>query len=138
MYDNILNRFNISIKQFLKYGLVGVFQNVVGYCVYLFLTWVGIDPIIVVAICYPLGMYISFLGNKKYTFRASDSKRQGKIIRYLISHIIAYTINISSLYFFSDVLGYSHQVVQFFCIIIIAFFLFFSFKYFVFARNDAD
>ena len=54
-----------SLRQVIRYGIVGVVQNAVGYGIYLFFTWLGADPKLVVSIAYPIGILISFLGNKK-------------------------------------------------------------------------
>ena len=69
-----------TLRQILRYGIIGVAQNALAYGVYLVLTWLGLDPKLVVGVTYPLAMLISFLGNRKYTFahKGSVSRREAE------------------------------------------------------------
>ncbi|PMH28889.1 hypothetical protein BCU71_19310 [Vibrio lentus] len=134
----VYNTYYKLIFQLLKYGLVGFVQNGVGYTLYIFLTWYGMDPKLVVAVCYPLGMLVSFVGNNKYTFKDGNIAKDNKLARYLLVHVVAYFSNIMLIYLLSEVLGYNHQLVQVFCIVSISIYLFLSFKYFVFKKKGDE
>ena len=129
MLSKFLNK--TSFYQLVRYGVVGVAQNSVGYAVYLFFTWLGADPKLVVGVCYPLAMLISFLGNKKYTFHHKGGTA-GAGARFLGAHAVSYGINLAMLYVCVDRLGYPHQLVQLAAIFICAAFLFVALKLFVF------
>lgn len=126
-----------SLRQFIRYGIVGVAQNSVGYGIYLFFTWLGADPKLVVGISYPLAMLVSFLGNKKYTF-CHKGGTAGAGGRFLLAHACSYAINLGMLAICVDQLGYPHQLVQLAAIFVCAAFLFLALKFYVFAVRPAS
>ncbi len=125
-----------SLCQLIRYGIVGVAQNAVGYGIYLFCTWLGADPKLVVGVSYPLAMLVSFLGNKKYTF-AHKGGTAGAGGRFLLAHACSYGINLGMLYLCVDRFGYPHQLVQLAAIFVCAAFLFLTLKFYVFAVRPA-
>lgn len=125
-----------SLRQLIRYGIVGVAQNAVGYGIYLFFTWLGVDPKLVVGVSYPIAMLVSFLGNKKYTF-AHKGGTVGAGGRFLAAHACSYGINLAMLYICVDRLGYPHQLVQLAAIFVCAAFLFLALKFYVFAARPA-
>lgn len=124
-----------SFVQFVRYGVVGMAQNSVGYAIYILFTWIGFDPKLVVAICYPCAMLVSFLGNKKFTFNFSGSWK-GSGARFVLAHAASYAINLGMLFVFVDKLGYPHQIVQAAAIFVCAAFLFVVLKFFVFPVKE--
>lgn len=129
----IINR--KSAIQIFRYGLVGFAVNLLGYMVYLLITYLGGTPKSTMSILYGLGATISFWGNRKLTFA-----HQGSVLasgtRYLIAHCFGYVINLVILIVMVDKLGYAHQWVQAIAILIVALFLFFALKLFVFGKAD--
>ena len=121
-----------SRRQLIRYGIVGIAHNSVGYFVYLFITWLGVDPKIVVGVSYPLAMLVSYLGNKKYTFHHQGGITKSSV-RFLLAHAVSYCINLLMLYICVDLLHYPHQLVQLAAIFVCAAFLFVTLKLFVFA-----
>lgn len=120
-----------SCRQLIRYGMVGLTQNSVGYGVYLFLTWLGVDPKLVVGIGYPAAMLVSFWGNKKYTF-THPGGTVGAGVRFLCAHSVNYCLNLAMLYVLVDRLRYPHQLVQLAAIFVCAAFLFIILRFFVF------
>ena len=124
-----------TLYQLIRYVVVGLTQNGIGYLVYLFLTWVlALDPKLVVAVTYPLGVLISYAGNAKFTF-GKKVKDYSMVFKYFISHCMGYCLNISLLYIFVDIYSFSHEIVQFFCIFLVATLLFLLSKFFVFTSQ---
>jgi len=121
----------LTNRQLLKYAVVGILNNALGYILYLLLTSLWLTPRIAASIIYPVAAAIGFFAHSNYTFNFRDYKLIG-IIRYISAHCIAYTTNIAMLYLLVDLLGYPHQAVQIISIIIVAVILFILFKYFVF------
>jgi len=122
-------------RQLLRYGIVGIVQNSVGYSVYLFITWFGVPPKIAVSCLYFLGVLISFLENKTYTFSYIDSV-QLALLKFFVAHIGGYLLNIILMIIFVDKLNYPHQVVQAVAIFVVAVYLFFMLKFFVFSQKS--
>jgi len=115
-----------AISQVLRYGVVGILNNLLGYLIYLGLTWSWLDPILAVSILYPIGALTAYFGHAKYTFAYDGHVVKGSL-RYVLAHIIGYSVNISLIYVFSDRLLYSHQIVQAVAIFVLAVVLFLLF-----------
>lgn len=122
--------------QFARYAVVGVIHNVIGYLVYLYITWLGLDPKISITILYPIGFAISYIGNKKWTFSHEGSNKQAAF-RFILAHVIGYLINLMLLYVLVDLYGYPHQYVQILAISILVFYFFIALKLYVFSVRAA-
>ncbi len=134
-----MNHFNIFLAkyglpaQFIKYAIIGILTNLIGYLGYLLFTDLGADPKVVVSIMYPIGVLGGYFGNSNITFPEAKSNLAVSI-KYFFIHFLGYGLNLSLLYLFVDNLGYSHRIVQAIAIIMVAIFLYASFKYFVFNK----
>lgn len=121
-----------TLFQAVKYSIVGILQNVFNYFLYLILvSFFSLEPVLAISICYPLALSISFLANRKFTFKA-NVKGKCVVLKYIFVNFIGYLINFLMLIFFYNELGYSYQLVQFFSILVVAVFLFSSFKLYVY------
>lgn len=122
-----------SVSQIIKYGIVGVVSNLAGYSAYLIATYFGGEPKITMSVLYLIMALLSFLGNRKLTF-AYTGGVLGSGVRFAISHILGYIINLIMLIVLVDLMNYPHQWVQASAIIIVAGFLFVMLKLFVFKK----
>ena len=120
-----------SVKQLFHYGLVGIAINLVGYSVYLLITYLGGAPKITMSFLYGVAATTSFFGNRKLTF-AHKGSMLGSGFRYVIAHCLGYMLNLVMLIVLVDKLGYPHQWIQAAAIFVVAAFLFLAFKFFVF------
>ncbi|WP_341743791.1 GtrA family protein [Azonexus hydrophilus] len=123
-----------TLAQVVRYGVVGVLNNLLGYLIYLLVTWLWLDPKMAVTLMYPIGAVTAYFGHAKYSFAYIGRTSHG-IARYTIAHLIGYGANISFLYLFSDRLGYPHQIVQAVAIVAVAGILYILFRYFVFPQR---
>jgi putative flippase GtrA len=126
--------FTATLGQVVRYGVVGVLNNLLGYLIYLLITWLWLDPKVAVTLMYPIGAVTSYFGHARYSFAYSGRPSNG-IARYAISHVIGYGANIGMIYVFSDRLGYPHQLVQAAAIVAVAGILYLLFRYFVFPNR---
>jgi putative flippase GtrA len=126
--------FSATLTQLIRYGVVGVLNNLLGYLIYLLLTWLWLDPKMAVTLMYPIGALSAYFGHARYSFAFSGSTWHG-IIRYAIAHLIGYGANICLLYVFMDMLGFPHQMVQAFAIVAVGGILYLLFRYFVFPNR---
>jgi len=126
-----------SIKQFVRYVIVGIVTNAVGYLVYLLITHLGGTPKITMSTLYIAGATSGYIGLRKWAF-----EHEGVVIwslmRFTIAHSIGYSINFILLDKLVDDLGYPHQLVQACAIIIVASVLFILFRYFVFYQKHVE
>ena len=128
------SKFAAMLGQVRRYGIVGVLNNLLGYLIYLFITWFWLDPKIMVTLMYPIGAVTAYYGHAKYAFSYNGRHSHG-LVRYIIAHLIGYGANIGMLYLFWNRLGYPHQLVQAVAIVVVAGVLFLLFRYFVFSER---
>jgi len=125
-----------GLLSLLRYGIVGVSLNIFGYLLYLSATWLGLEPKLAVSIFYPLGVLYGYFAHKKISFRHEGSLMDAWMMaRYFTVYFIGYLISVGLLYLLHDMMGYPHQAVQAANIFILAGFLFFALKWFVFRKK---
>lgn len=125
------------LVQIIRYGLVGVINNLLGYLIYLAVTWWWLEPKLAITVLYPIGVFTAYLGHSKYTFSYQGRTHSG-VFRYLVAHAIGYGANVLLLYVFVDKFMLPHQLVQAGAIVLVAAILFLLFRYFVFPVPQAD
>ncbi|WP_010464742.1 GtrA family protein [Pseudomonas mandelii] len=123
-----------TIIELVRYGVIGLITNFLGYLIYLLITYYGGTPKITMSVLYAVGTAISFISNRKWTF-SHDGNLMSAGARYIFAHSLGYALNLSLLIIMVDHLGYPHQWVQVFSIFAVAGFLFLMFKFFVFPKK---
>lgn len=130
-----MQRWRASIRPIVRYAVVGVACNAIGYSAYLALTWLGVPFKLAMSFLYALGICISFLGNRNWAF-----EHRGNVVgaawRFGLAHAAGYLLNLALLTFFVDKLGYPHEWVQAAAIFVVGGFLFVVFKLFVFRSTN--
>lgn len=123
-----------GIHQMIRFAIIGIASNLVGYVAYLLLTFFLVGPKIAMTLVYLTGALVGYFGNRQWTF-----KHKGKVLpalmKYSLAHAFGYTTNFILLYFFVDRMLYPHQAVQLVAILVVAGILFFVFKKFVFSEK---
>jgi putative flippase GtrA len=122
-------------KELIRYVAVGAAANVSGFLLYALFTTIGVSPVLTISISYPIHIGLAFYLNKQWSFNHKGSISTSAV-RYLISYIGCYFLNVAVLKFFSGYLGYSHLIVQAIAILSIALLLFGAQKYWVFKRRS--
>ena len=126
-----------TLGQLLRYGIVGLASNALGYALYLGLSYAGLGPKLAMSLLYVLGMLQTFVFNKRWSFRHGGMHGQA-FIRYIVTYGIGYFINLLALFVLVDRLGFPHQIVQAVLIVIIALFLFMLQKLWVFRLENTS
>lgn len=122
-----------ALRQIIHYGVVGVLNNLLGYCIYLLVTFFWLDPKIAISVLYPIGATTAYFGHSKYSFSYQGSHTKA-VLRYAFAHFVGYSVNFLMLLILSDKLKFPHQAVQAVAIFIVAGVLFLMFRYFVFPQ----
>ena len=117
--------------QLLRYGIVGLASNLIGYFLYLGLTHTSLGPKTAMSLLYIIGVVQTFLFNKKWTFKNSDSHHR-VFFRYCLTYGLGYVVNLGALILLVDRLKWPHQAVQGAMILILAIMLFLIQKFWVF------
>ncbi len=120
----------------LRWGIVGVVSNVLGYLAYLVLTAFGVPPKIAMTGLYACGVAAGFAGNHRWAFQHNDPARR-TLPRYLLAHLAGYLLNFAMLWLFHDQLRIAHQLVQAVAIVVVAAVLYLLMRRFVFPQQSA-
>ena len=123
-----------TLHQLIKYGVVGVSANLMGYFLFLAITHFGMPHKLAMTALYCVGVAISYLGNKSWTFEHKNNYRSTPL-KFMLAHSIGYCINLSMLFVGVDYMEYPYQLVQFVAIFVVAAYLFVMFKLFVFDQG---
>jgi putative flippase GtrA len=68
-----------------RFGIVGIGTNISLYLVFLGLIWVNLDPVLASGLCYGLGVVLSYLLNRSWTF-ASQGSHSRDLPRFLLAY----------------------------------------------------
>ncbi|MEZ5739282.1 MAG: GtrA family protein [Burkholderiaceae bacterium] len=118
-----------------RYAIVGLLSNAVGYLAYLALTTLGLSPQRAMSLLYAIVATVGFFGHRRLTF-ADDGRLLGTGARYVIAHLGGYLLNLALLSVLVDRLGLAHQAVQAGAILVVAIYLFIVSRQFVFRGID--
>jgi putative flippase GtrA len=127
---------DLPFKELVRYAIVGLTLNVLGYMIYLLITSLGGSPITTVTICYPLSVLTGYFAHRRHTFRHRSQGLEGKVlVRYITVYVAGYLINAALLEILYRKMGYPHQIVQIAAIFLVAIFLFVAMKLLVFKKQ---
>ena len=126
-----------TFHELVKFGIVGVSTNLLGYLLFLAVTYTGVPYKLAMTVLYCVGVVISYLVNKSWTFMHQGGHISTST-KFLTAHFLGYCINLSMLFIGVDYLGYPYQLIQFIAIFVVAAFLFAIFKLFIFKKIIPD
>lgn len=130
-------RDNPWLKQFVKFCLVGLFNVLVDFTVYLALTrLLGLYFILANFGSFTVGVTVSFLINKKITFKDNGNEQAKKYFKFFIANGIGLLINTTLLYLFFTYGGFNDLIAKIFAIILTTFWNFNISKYWVFRNKE--
>jgi len=117
-----------------RYGIVGVLSNLIGYLIYLGVTAAGLEPKLAIAILYPTGVIGAYFGHTRYSF-----SHQGPIAerfpRYMLAHAIGYGTNLLLMLILHDHFSVPHELTQAIAIVVVALVLYLLMKFLVFPER---
>lgn len=122
-------------KELIRYVVVGAATNGFGLLLYVVFTTIGVSPVLMISMSYPIHIGLAFYMNKKWSF-THEGRISASAVRYLISYIGCYVMNVAVLKYFYGYCGFSHVLVQTAAVVLIAPLLFVTQKVWVF-RKDA-
>ena len=73
--------------------VIGVVNNLAGFTVFVVLTLVGVGAVPSATASYVTGMFISFFGNQRLTFRHAPGQSSA-VVKFLVTNAIGYSINV--------------------------------------------
>ena len=117
-----------------RFIVVGVANNLIGYGTFVVLSLLGVMAIPAMSASYGIGMVISFVGNRKWTFSHRGSMVRA-LPRFVIANVVGYSINFGLLWIFVTSLRLPQIPVQFFATGCVALCTFLMMRFWVF-RSD--
>lgn len=123
-------------KQFLRYAVVGLAANAIGYVLYIVLTRVGLGPKLAMSLLYGIGVLQTFIFNKKWSFRFAGAAAPA-LVRYATVYALGYVINFLALMLLVDQAGLPHQWVMAGLVLFMAVFFFAGQRFWVFRQTPA-
>ncbi|WHY76790.1 GtrA family protein [Neobacillus sp. WH10] len=122
------------LQKVIFYGFVGIIGTIVHFFTLVILVELfGVNPILSSIIGFILTVILSFVLNRKYTFKANSKNQKYLLIKYVIVSINGLMLNSLIMYFTVDILSIHYsfgQMIVVICIPIINFLLnnFWTFK----------
>ena len=120
------------ITQLLRYGSVGFITNIFGYALYIFIAnFLYFNPPIAAIMSGFLVIGISYYLNKRFSFQ-NNEKKISQAFQYYALYVSAIVIHALIILVFSNLMGYSHEVISGISLLIISYSLFIIQKLFIF------
>ena len=128
----------VARRQLIRYGMVGLIVNVIGYLSFLGMVYAGLHHQVAATLMFAIAVLASYVANRNWSFA-----HQGGVARsfssYLLLYLAAWVLDVLVIYIFVDRLGWHHGLVQGVAILGIAGLVFVGQRYWVFrqARSTA-
>ena len=140
--SNLINNLHritqfVELGELLRYGTTGIALNLLSFGAYLFLVGRGVDPKVVVTFLYPITVLIGYFLNGKLAFQSGEI-HTNSFFRFFLAHFSGYLINLILLHILIDIQGVTPSVAQLTSIFIVAAYLYFVFKIYVFKSKAGD
>jgi putative flippase GtrA len=122
----------ILVNQVLRFGLIGVTTNIVGYSLFVLCTlYLKFSPYLVISFLYPLAITATYILNKDHTFKQEKTLKKQKII-FITLYLSAYLLNILIFYIATSILLVPPYLAQGIAIIVLGIYLFLMQKKYVY------
>ncbi len=121
-----------ELRALIRYGAVGVAQNLAMYAITLGFIWAGLKAWQVTALLYPIATTISFAANRSWSFE-DRVRRRGDFLRYVGVYVAVYPAAIA-LNWAQETAGVPSWIASLFTLIIGAIVIFFALNYWVFRK----
>ena len=124
---------------FVRYSAVGIINTIVGYGTILLLhSLASLGTYLANAGGYLVGLSVSFILNRSWTFaktRASDRSVSSEVIKFVAVFVIAYGVQLATLWAVSSYLALPFFLDQFFSMVVYVIVGFIGNRYWTFAGN---
>lgn len=121
-------------RQLVRYGVVGLASNGIGYLLYLLLTWFGMEYRVAVTVLFAVGVVQTFFFNKRWSFGHTGTPASA-LLRYWAVYVAAYFLNIAALTVLVEYVDVPHQIAQAILVFVIAGLIFVALRFWVFPRE---
>ncbi|MHA6288865.1 GtrA family protein [Maricaulis sp. CAU 1757] len=127
----------VAQSPLVRYLIVGGSVNLALFVFYLLVVRLGFIPEIATTLAFALGVVITYVLNKGWSFKSSDSHRYAAP-RYVFSYLVGYVVQIGVLAVSYRVLPLPHEVAQLVAMVFAAGTIFVMLNFWVFRSRPAD
>ncbi|HDQ26278.1 MAG TPA: GtrA family protein [bacterium] len=100
--DKLLQK--ILQKKEARFIIVGGFNTVLTYIIYVALIYCGIHHLVSMAVVYVIGIVNGYIWNRVFTFKSRE-KPAGEFVRYAAVYVAVFFIGLAALYLMVDRAG---------------------------------
>ena len=122
-------------RQLLRYAVIGLASNALGYVGYLLLSSFGMGHKTALTALYGVGVLQTFVFNRRWTFRYAGAI-PGSIARYIAIYAFGYVFAMVAMYLLVDLFGLPHKAVVLALIFVVACGIFLLQKFWAFPVMD--
>lgn len=113
-----------DFNKLVRYYGVGIFSNCSAYMVFASIVYLSGSFFVAVTVSFLVGHGISFVFNRFFVFKSVAHLGKSVLVSFLAAGS-AYAINITAIYYLSNIQGFSPYYVQAIVLIFVSIFLFF-------------
>lgn len=103
---------NKDIVQFIKFILVGIINTTLTYITYVILRLFKIPPIICNTAGYIIGVINSYLWNKKWVFKTTETNVKKEFIHFIFVFFICYILQLLVFYLMINYTAINEYIIQ--------------------------
>jgi len=97
--------------QLLRFGIVGVMNTLVDFCVYQLLVWLGLHYALAQCLSYGCGLLNSYLFNSRWTFRQEKKYSKKAFFRFILVNLCSLALSLVLLRLCYEVLGIESNII---------------------------
>lgn len=92
-----------GVRQFVKFGIVGVTSTIIDWGIYLLLTRIfGVFYLMAKILSFAVAVLNSYIWNRRWTFRSNDPAKLRQFIKFLTISIVGVVLNTLIMYIAVD------------------------------------
>jgi len=127
---------NGTLQKFIKFSIVGFINTAVSYLVFFILLEIGhVAYLLSSILAYLVGIIISYIGNKYWTFRASRTAVREEFIKFFILNLIGLAINTAIMACLVEIFKLNPLIAQILAMSVVIFYNFSGSKFWVFKET---
>jgi len=130
--------FWVLVKQFIKFGIVGVSNTLVHLAIYYVLVLLGVHHLLANAVGFVISVLNAYYWNNKYVFKTEKSGTFRKIAKVYTTYGITFLLSTGLLFLMVDIIGISYLIAPLINIAITMPINFLMNKFWAFRQRDND
>jgi putative flippase GtrA len=102
--------FWVFMRQFLKFGIVGVSNAFIALAIYYILLLIGVHYILSYVAAFVLSVLNAYYWNAKYVFKKNEKGGTGQLAKVFVSYGFVFVLSMGLLFLMVDIIGISELI----------------------------